>query len=131
MAKRGRKPSTPAQPSEARGVAAGVGRAQGKGSRGRTVTVTVWDDATNEAAVLAAMAHPAIQNRKAKQDAFERNVAFEYFSRMPREELTNQLKVGGALDWIARCRGTRRPSQFSKNPPPCRRAAQAVLPLRA
>ena len=47
------------------------------------------------------MAYRKIQNRKAEQDAFERDVAFEYFSRIPRERLANPTGAGHHLDRIA------------------------------
>jgi hypothetical protein len=102
MARR-RKPSTAAQPSreithhaEARGVAAGTGRAQGDGRQGIVVF-----DATNEAAALAARGHRAIQAKKAEQDAFVRERAFHYFDQLPLDKMTNQHAAGFLLDWIA------------------------------
>ena len=52
--------------------------------------VWVGEDAIDEAAEVAESGRRAIQDKKAKQDAFERDVAFEYFSRMPSGELASQ-----------------------------------------
>lgn len=43
----------------------------------------------------------AIRDRKAKQDALERDLAFERFSREPLDHLANQLAAGGILNGIA------------------------------
>jgi hypothetical protein len=63
----------------------------------------VWvDDATGEGAALAARAHRAIQDRKAKQDDFEREVAFQYFNRLPPGELASHRVAAIEMDRIAR-----------------------------
>jgi hypothetical protein len=63
----------------------------------------VWvDDATDEGAVLAARGHRAIKDRKVEQGDFERDVAFEYFHRMPPGKLESQVAASAALDRIAR-----------------------------
>jgi hypothetical protein len=52
-------------------------------------------------AELAARGHRAVRDRKAEQDAFERHVAFEYFSRLPLGELSNQHAASNTLKRIA------------------------------
>jgi hypothetical protein len=53
------------------------------------------------AATLGAEGRRKTQKRKAEQDAFEREVAFQYFHRMPRGRLASQMRARRELDRIA------------------------------
>jgi hypothetical protein len=97
MAKRGRKSSGKVQFVEARFE--GAGGLQANVDRWRLMNVD--DPAGDLPMALAAKGHRAIQERKAEQDDFERDAAFEYFSRMPRRVLASHA-ARPELDRIAR-----------------------------
>jgi hypothetical protein len=82
-------------------------RARRQKLAGETVVVAAVGHAgvstpRKSAAVLAAKSHRAKQKRKAEQDAFEREVAFQYFHSMPRARLASQMRARLELDRIAR-----------------------------
>jgi hypothetical protein len=97
MAKRGRKSSGKVQFVEARFE--GAGGLQANVDRWRLMNVD--DPAGDLPMALAAKGHRAIQERKAERDDFERDAAFEYFSRMPRRVLASHA-ARPELDRIAR-----------------------------
>jgi hypothetical protein len=58
-------------------------------------------DPRRSAAVLAAKSHRASRDRKAEQDAFEREQAFSSFDALPSDVMNNQHAAGKHLDRIA------------------------------